>query len=117
MGITTSYNKRTGLRYAYDTTYEMDEAAGRKVQRRRCIGHVDPQTGEIVPNGRRGRPRVAEPEAAGTGSVPTAAVAAGPSGDRLAGVEAACAALARSCDDLADVARSLEREVRLLRES
>ena len=80
MGITTSYNKRTGLRYAYDTTYEMDEAAG-------------------------------------TGSVPTAAVAARPSADRLAGVEAACAALARSCDDLADVARSLEREVRLLRES
>ena len=56
MSITRSYNKYTDTYYAYDTTYEWDEKQQKKVQRKKCIGKFDPTTGEIIPNGRRGRP-------------------------------------------------------------
>lgn len=56
MSITRSYNKHTNTYYAYDTTYEWDEKAQKKVQHRRCIGKYDPDTGEIIPTERRGRP-------------------------------------------------------------
>ena len=56
MSITRSYNKHTDTYYAYDTTYEWDEKAQKKVQRKKCIGKYDPSTGEIIPTGKRGRP-------------------------------------------------------------
>ena len=57
MSITRSYNKHTGRYYAYETTYEWDESQQKKVQKKRCIGQYDPETDEIIPNGKRGRPR------------------------------------------------------------
>lgn len=59
MSITKSYNKHTNTYYAYDTTYEWDEERQKKVQRKRCIGKYDLSTGEIIPNGKVGRPSVA----------------------------------------------------------
>lgn len=56
MAITKSYNKQTGIYYAYETTYEWSDAAQKKVQKKRCIGKIDPQTGEVIPNGKVGRP-------------------------------------------------------------
>jgi hypothetical protein len=60
MSITKSYNKQTGIYYAYETTYEWSDEKQKKVQRKRCIGHFDPQTGEVVPNGKVGRPSRSE---------------------------------------------------------
>lgn len=57
MSITRSYNKHTGRYYAYETTYEWDETQQKNVQKKRCIGQYDPKTDEIIPNGKRGRPR------------------------------------------------------------
>lgn len=45
----------------YETTYVWDETKQKKIQKRRCIGKVDPETNQIVKNGGRGRPR-ATPE-------------------------------------------------------
>lgn len=56
MSITKSYNKHTNTYYAYETTYEWDDTRQKKVQRKRCIGQFDPDTGEIIPNGKVGRP-------------------------------------------------------------
>lgn len=56
MSITKSYNKHTNTYYAYDTTYVWDEKTKRKVQKKVCIGKYDPETGEVVPNAKRGRP-------------------------------------------------------------
>ena len=61
MSITRSYNKHTDTYYAYDTTYEWDELAQKKVQRKKCIGKYDPETGEIIPTGKRGRPLAKQP--------------------------------------------------------
>ncbi len=56
MSITKSYNKHTNTYYAYETTYEWDDARQKKVQRKRCIGQLYPDTGETIPNGKVGRP-------------------------------------------------------------
>lgn len=58
MSISKSYNKKTGVHYAYETTYEWNEELQKKVQRRHCIGQFDPETGEIIPNKKVGRPGV-----------------------------------------------------------
>lgn len=57
MSITRSYNKHTNTYYAYQTEYVWDEAAQKKVQKKQCIGKYDPETDEIIPTGKRGRPR------------------------------------------------------------
>lgn len=56
MSITKSYNKHTDTYYAYDTTYVWDEKSQRKIQKKVCIGKYDPETGEVIPNAKRGRP-------------------------------------------------------------
>ena len=43
-------NKKSGIMYAYTNERVYDETAKRYVNRRRCIGHVDPKTGKIIPN-------------------------------------------------------------------
>lgn len=57
MAITRSYNKHTNTYYAYETTYVWDEKSQKKVQKKRCIGKIDPETDEVIPTGKRGRPR------------------------------------------------------------
>lgn len=107
MTVTGSFNKRTGTRYAYETTYEWDEARQRKVQRRRCIGHFDPETGEVVPNGRRGRPRAADRAAAPASPEPAAAEP----GDALASLAERVSALEAACSSLAEEARKMNEQV------
>lgn len=60
MSITKSYNRKTNTYYAYETTYEWDDTKQRKVQKKRCVGQFDPKTGKVVPNGRVGRPSIAD---------------------------------------------------------
>ena len=61
MSITRSYNKHTDTYYAYDTTYEWDEKLQKKVQHKKCIGKIDPETNEVIPTGKRGRPARRKP--------------------------------------------------------
>ena len=56
MSITKSYKKQTDTYYAYETTYEWSDEKQKKVQRKRCIGKFDPDTGKVIPNGKVGRP-------------------------------------------------------------
>lgn len=71
MSITRSYNKHTDTYYAYETTYVWDEKAQKKVQKKRCIGKINPETDEIIPNGKRGRPRLSEEDRARKASTDT----------------------------------------------
>ena len=59
MSITRSYNKHTGISYAYETSYVWDDERKKKVQKKKCIGQFDEKTGEVIPNQDRGRPRKA----------------------------------------------------------
>ena len=56
MSITKSYNKQTDTYYAYETTNEWSDEKQKNVQRKRCIGKFDPDTGKVIPNGKVGRP-------------------------------------------------------------
>ena len=49
-----SYNKKTGVTYVYESSSYWDKEAKMPRAHRRLIGKINPQTGEIVPTGKRG---------------------------------------------------------------
>lgn len=53
MAIITQTDKRSGITYAYETTYYWDKEKQQSRAKRTCVGKIDPQTGKIVPT--RGR--------------------------------------------------------------
>ncbi len=55
MSVSKAYNHKSGIYYAYKTSYEWSDEKQKKVAVRKCIGHFDPVTGDVVPNGKRGR--------------------------------------------------------------
>ena len=57
MAITYNKDKRSGLTYAYETTYVWDKEKKQSRSKRTLIGRVDETTGEIVPTDGRGRKR------------------------------------------------------------
>lgn len=61
MAIVTQTDKRSGITYAYETTYYWDREKQQSRSRRICVGKVDPVTGEIVPT--RGRAKKGESKA------------------------------------------------------
>lgn len=51
------YANQSGVVYAYESISEWDPEKKQSRSKRKCIGKVDPNTGEIIPtSGRRGRP-------------------------------------------------------------
>ena len=57
MAITYNKDNRSGLTYAYETTYVWDKEKKQSRSKRTLIGRVDEATGEIVPTDGRGRKR------------------------------------------------------------
>lgn len=52
------YANQSGTVYVYDVVSEWDPVKKQSRSKRKCIGKVDPKTGETVPtSGRRGRPK------------------------------------------------------------
>ncbi len=58
MAIVTQTDKRSGIIYAYETTYYWDKEKQQSRSKRLCIGKVDPVSGEIIPT--RGRAKKGE---------------------------------------------------------
>lgn len=57
MKTSTSFDRRTGITYVYEIVenhWDPEKKRGHPV--RRLIGKIDPDTGQIVPTGKRGRP-------------------------------------------------------------
>ncbi len=57
MAITYNKDKRSGLTYAYETTYVWDKEKKQSRSKRTLIGRVDSISGEIVPTDGRCRKR------------------------------------------------------------
>ncbi len=55
MAIIKQYHKDTDTTYVYESISYWDEEKKQSRSKRRVIGKLDPETGEIVPTGRRGR--------------------------------------------------------------
>lgn len=64
MAIIKQYHADTDTTYVYSSEYYWDPEKKQSRSKRRVIGKIDPETGEVVPTGgKRGRPRKASPEA------------------------------------------------------
>ena len=51
------YANQSGVVYAYESISEWDPVKKQSRSKRKCLGKVDPDTGEIIPtSGKRGRP-------------------------------------------------------------
>lgn len=62
MRIVKSFNKNVGITYVYEVVEShYDKEKGISVPKRRMIGHLDPVTGELVPNRKRGRKKTDSP--------------------------------------------------------
>ena len=57
MSIVRAHNRERNITYVYESESYWDKEKKQPRARRRLIGKVDPETGEVVPTGRRGRPR------------------------------------------------------------
>ncbi len=55
MAIVKQYHKDTDTTYVYESISYWDEEKKQSRSKRRVIGKIDPETGEIVPTGKRGR--------------------------------------------------------------
>ena len=55
MSIVKQYHKDTGITYVYESENYWDPEKQQGRSRRKCIGKIDPETGEIIPTGKRGR--------------------------------------------------------------
>ena len=57
----TSYNRKTDTEYVYINSTYFDDELQRKVHKRKLIGKIDRETGERIPTGALGRPRIERP--------------------------------------------------------
>ena len=55
VAIIKKYNKTNGTTYVYDSVSYWDKEKKQPRSKRKLIGKIDPDTGEIVPTGGRGR--------------------------------------------------------------
>ena len=55
MAIIKQYHKDTDTTYVYESISYWDAEKGQSRSKRRVIGKLDPDTGEIIPTGKRGR--------------------------------------------------------------
>ena len=55
MAIIKQYHKDTDTTYVYESESYWDPELKQARSKRKCIGKVDPETGEIIPTGKRGR--------------------------------------------------------------
>ena len=51
------YDRRVGVTYVYDSKGYYDRQAHKTKYKRTLIGKLDPETGAVVPTGKRGRPK------------------------------------------------------------
>ena len=50
------YDKRVGITYVYESESYYDSEKHQSRSKRKLIGKIDPETGKMVPTGKKGRP-------------------------------------------------------------
>lgn len=64
MALVKQYHKDTDTTYVYESDSYWDSEKGQSRSRRKLIGKLDPETGEIIPTARRGRKKKGEESSA-----------------------------------------------------
>ncbi|MCD8285818.1 MAG: hypothetical protein LUD50_01135 [Clostridia bacterium] len=55
MPTSVYYSKQNKTSYVYETEYYYDKEAQRTKSRKKLIGKIDPETGNMIPTGKKGR--------------------------------------------------------------
>lgn len=69
MAIIKQYNQKFDITYVYESKSYWDPDKKQSRSKRKLIGRLDPETGEIIPTGGRGR-KPKNPESSGPAAVP-----------------------------------------------
>ncbi len=78
MAIIKQYHKETDTTYVYESVSYWDAEKGQSRSKRKLLGKLDPETGEIIPTGTRGRKKKEQPtETPGQAEAQVRAAAAG----------------------------------------
>lgn len=101
MAIVKQYHKDTDTTYVYESESYWDPEKKQSRSRRKVIGKIDPDTGEIIPTGQRGRKK----------KVPDGTTISG-SKDDLAEIRSLYAAGQEKIQTQAERIRSLEQELK-----
>lgn len=56
MALIKCFDKRVGITYVYESESYYDKEKHQSRSRRKLVGKIDPETGEMIPTGRKGRP-------------------------------------------------------------
>ena len=67
MAIVKVHNKQRGITYVYESESYWDKELKQPRSNRKLIGKLDPETGEIIPTGPRGRKKTADVPRVSTG--------------------------------------------------
>ncbi len=62
MAIITQYHKDTDTTYVYESISYWDPKKQQSRSKRRVIGKIDPETGDTIPTGKRGRKKARTPD-------------------------------------------------------
>ena len=65
MAIIKQYHKDTNTTYVYESESYWDPELKQSRSQRRCIGKIDPETGEMIPTGKRGRKKATKEDSQG----------------------------------------------------
>lgn len=65
MAIIKQYHKDTDTTYVYESLSYWDKDKQQSRSKRKLLGKIDPETGEIVPTGKRGRKPKEAPDTSG----------------------------------------------------
>lgn len=68
MTFIRQYHKDTDTTYVYSSESYWDPEKKQSRSKRTVVGKIDPETGEIVPTGKRGRKKKADPGSTGVGA-------------------------------------------------
>ncbi len=96
MGIVTQYHKDTDTTYVYESESYYDPSKKQSRSKRKLIGKLDKETGEIIPTGKRGPKKKAQPAS------PEPTAIAAPAENR------------EEVPKLEEKIKTLEKEIRLL---
>lgn len=61
MALIKCYDKRVGITYVYESESYYDKDKHQSRSRRKLVGKIDPETGETIPTGSKGRPAKTPP--------------------------------------------------------
>lgn len=111
MAIIKQYHKDTNTTYVYESISYWDAEKQQSRSKRRVIGKLDPETGEIVPTGKRGRRKDPEQKA------PKAPAEGSPAQDGLEALRSQIRRQQIEISTLKEQAYSLAEENRRLRAS